>query len=362
MSKSEIRKDYLLNKYVIITPGRIKRPRDIKEETIVSRTSPCPFCPENIEKKNVVDVISAKAKVHNLSNMSPSWIPGSGPKMTKTKFSDILKKDDWRVLAIKNIFPAVSLDNSKAYGTQEVIIETPDHVKDLAELSAERIEQVLKMYARRTAALSKNSPRAFLSKNKGQGNIKTDGKVRGKKIDYILCFKNQGSKAGASIVHAHSQIFATAITPPEILEELNAAQNYQTEHKTCPYCDILKKELKSPRKIYEDKWIAAFTPYASQYHYEAWIFTKRHLDNITKLNPAEFAAFAKALKKILAKLQGLDLSFNYFLHQVVSAPDQHFYLKIQPRASVWAGVELGSGLVINSVAPEEAAFYYRKNS
>jgi galactose-1-phosphate uridylyltransferase len=66
------------------------------------------------------------------------------------------------------------------------------------------------------------------------------------------------------------------------------------------------------------------------------------------------------LKKILIKLNELNLSFNYFLHQVISDDTQHFYLKIQPRDSVWAGVELGSGLVINSLPPEEAAEFFKK--
>ncbi|MFA6306495.1 MAG: galactose-1-phosphate uridylyltransferase [Patescibacteria group bacterium] len=304
MLKSEIRKDYLLDKYVIITPGRAKRPRDIREQTIISRVSDCPFCPEKIDKKNIVDEIN-------------------GP--------------EGRILSVKNIFPAVTLDNKKAYGAQEVVIETPDHEKELHDLSEAQIEQLLRMYAKRTAALC---------------NIKN--------IEYVLCFKNQGSKAGASIVHAHSQIFATDIMPSEIKEELKLSHEYQLNHKTCPYCDVIKKEMKSPRKIYEDKYIAAFAPYASQYHYESWIFTKRHLDNITKLNDGEFKSFAKSLKKILIKLSELDLSFNYFLHQSVSEKEQHFYLKIQPRDSVWAGIELGSGLIINSVEPEEAAEFFRK--
>ena len=91
-----------------------------------------------------------------------------------------------------------------------------------------------------------------------------------------------------------------------------------------------------------------------------WIFTKRHLDNITKLNNQEFKSFAKVLKKILLKLKKLDLSFNFFLHQIISDKNQHFYLKIQPRDSIWAGVELGSGLVINSIPPEDAAKFYRE--
>ncbi|MFH1583082.1 MAG: DUF4931 domain-containing protein [Candidatus Falkowbacteria bacterium] len=303
MLKSEIRKDYLTDKYVIITPCRAKRPRDIREQTIISRVSDCPFCPEKINPKNILDQID-------------------GP--------------EGKILSIKNIFPAVTLDNKKAYGTQEVIIETPDHKKELHDLGEGQIEALLRMYAKRTLALS---------------NVKN--------IEYILCFKNQGSKAGASIVHAHSQIFATDVAPPEIIEEFTAAKAYQMEHKICAHCDIIKKEIKSPRKIYEDNAIASFTPYASQYHYEAWIFTKRHLDNINKLNDGEFRAFAKILKKILVKLSGFNLSFNYFLHQSISDHDQHFYLKIQPRDSVWAGVELGSGIVINSVSPEEAAKFFK---
>jgi UDPglucose--hexose-1-phosphate uridylyltransferase len=189
---------------------------------------------------------------------------------------------------------------------------------------------------------------------------RTKDLMKNKKLDYILCFKNQGSKAGASIIHAHSQVFATSIVPPELQVEALIVNHYKAEHKTCPYCDIIKKEMKSKRKIFEDKNVAVFTPYASEYHYEVWIFPKRHVDNITLLKPTELKSFATALKLILGKLHTIDLSFNMFLHNVVSNKDQHLYLKIQPRDSVWAGVELGSGLIINSVSPELAAKFYRK--
>jgi len=310
--KSEIRKAYLLNKYVIITPGRAKRPRDIKEQTVIERTSPCVLCPEKL---------ATYAKEHK------GYI--------KEKIKD--KKGNWQVISVDNVFPAVSLNNDKAYGTQEVIVETPHHSRELANLSDQQVELVLRMYARRTKAISRNE-----------------------NIDYILCLKNQGSKSGATIVHAHSQVFATHVLPPDVHEELMAAQSYQVKHHSCAYCDTIKKEMAGERKIYEDKYVAAFAPYASEYHYEAWLFTKRHLDNISQLNDQEFRALAHVYKIILKKLQALDLSFNCFLHQVVSRRDQHFYLKIQPRDSVWAGVELGSGLVINSMPPETAAKYYRE--
>ncbi len=304
--KSELRKLYFLNKFVLITPGRAKRPRDVKEETMIRRVGKCVFCPENIEKDLVIEEYCCNGKY-------------------------------WDILILKNKFPAVTPDNPRAYGYQEVVVETPYHTKVLAELPLVHLEKLLKVYQDRTVALA-----------------------RDKKIEYILIFKNEGSKAGASIVHDHSQIFAIDMLPPDVEEELRLARGYKEKLGRCPYCDIWKKEMKSPRCIWEDKWVAVFAPYASQFHYEAWILPKRHLDNITKLNNSEIKSFARALKLILGKLHELGLSYNYFFHQVVSDTDQHFYLKIEPRDSVWAGVELGSGLVINSISPEQAARFYRK--
>ncbi len=305
--KSEIRKSYLLNKYVIITPGRAARPRDTKEKTFIKKDPNCFFCPENVDKKNIVDRINKD------------------------------KSEEWDLLSINNIYPAVTPDNEKAYGKQEVIIETPHHNKELADLSAEKIKKLLDMYSKRTAELSKE-----------------------KNLNYILCFKNQGARAGASISHAHSQVFATKIIPDDLREEAKLKQEYQIKNQSCPYCDIIKKEMKGARRVFEDEHVAVFTPYASQYHYEVWLFPKRHLDNITLLNKKEKKSFAHFLKKILKRLDGIDAAFNFFLHNVVTDKDQHFYIKVEPRESVWAGVELGSGLVINSISPEEAAKFYRK--
>lgn len=303
IKKSEIRKDYFLDKYTIITPGRSQRPRDIviKEEAV--KDISCPLC---------------------------------DPATIRRALNIIHLKND-KIITVKNIFPAVSLDNPAAYGTQEVIIETKKHQLKISDMSVEHIEAILKMFAHRTERLSHN-----------------------KKINYILCFKNYGSNAGASIAHQHSQIFATEILPPEVERELLAAKQFQNEHHICPYCQIIKKELKSPRLIMADKNIIALAPYASQYHYEAWILPKRHLDNITDLSKLELKSCAQALKHILGKIEVLGLAYNFFLHQIVSDHDQHFFIKIEPRTAIWAGVELGSGLVINSVSPEAAASYYKK--
>ena len=306
IQKPEIRKDYIQEKYVIIAPRRGQRPHDVEVVSKIVTNKKCVFCPENVEK----DLIIRK-------------YDGQGQK--------------WSLLTLKNKFPAVTLDNPKAYGVQEVIIPTPNHATELEDLPATHIKELLDVYAERTFEISKN-----------------------KKIEYILIFKNDGDKAGQSIAHAHSQIFATSFLPPHLIDKSQKTQKYKLENGSCVYCDVIKKERKGPRLIIEDKYMIAFTPYASLHNYEVWIMPKRHLDNITVLSNPEKQSFARILKKILLKLGDLGLPYNYYFHQVINDEDQHLYMKITPRGSIWAGVEIGSGVIINSVSPENAAEFYRE--
>ncbi|MEI7452258.1 MAG: galactose-1-phosphate uridylyltransferase [Candidatus Falkowbacteria bacterium] len=301
MKKAEIRKSYIFDKYAIIAPGREARPRDNKKNKTVSS---CPFCKNNLKDRKILKTI--------LTNNNS-------------------------VVSVKNEFPAVSTNNTKSYGEQEVIIESQKHSEQMANMDLEQIVAILKMYISRSKTISKN-----------------------KKIKYISCFKNQGAAAGASLIHPHSQIFATSIITPEVKEELESLKKYFKHNKRCAYCDIIKEESVSKRLVFSDKNMVAFTPYASEYPYELWIFSARHVSSITELTTSEIKSLALILKLVCKKLRKLKLDFNYFLHDVIGDGKQHFYIKIEPRSSVWAGIELGSGIVIDQIEPEEAAKYYRK--
>ena len=310
--KPEIRKDYIQEKYVIIAPKRGQRPHDVERPQRLTpvKKSECVFCPERIDKIAKVIITEAATKEKN---------------------------EPWAIKVVANKFPAVTTNNPKAYGRQEVVVETPDHQKEIEDLSIERIAKIFEIYAQRTKAISKD-----------------------KKIDYLLIFKNNGGAAGASLQHAHSQIFASEFLPPHLKDKSQRVQAYKLKHGACVYCDVVKKEGRGPRLISQDKNMIAFCPYAPMHNYEVWIMPKRHLDNITMLTQNERLSFAKLLKKILKKINKLNLPYNYYFHQVINDEDQHLYLKITPRGSVWAGVEIGSGLIINPVSPEEAARFYRK--
>lgn len=305
--QSEIRKDYIQEKYVIIAPRRSARPHVERPECIEPPTpvTKCHFCPRGLNEKEVIATFG----------------PGK----------------PWDIAVIENLFPAVSLENVRAYGKQEIVIETPDHTSQIEDLHEEHIANLLQTYAYRARALAELPH-----------------------MEYILTFKNSGGRAGESITHAHSQIFATQFLPPHLLDKSQKVQEYKLRHGTCVYCDVIAKERAGARAVYEDGSIAVFTPYASMHNYEVWILPKRHIDNVTVLSEAERLSFAYAMKRLLGGIVKLKLPYNYYFHQLVHDEDQHLYMKITPRGSVWAGLEIGSGLIINPVPPEEAAEYYRQ--
>lgn len=304
MKKSEIRKDYLSNRYVIIAPGRNKRPHQFSQQILESHKD-SPFTTDKIRKQDIVGSI--------------------GKATTK-------------ILAIKNRFPAVTPNNPKAYGFQEVIVETPNPNIRLADLKVAQVKDIFKMYQKRTKVLLKKP-----------------------KINYLICFKNEGLDAGASISHAHSQIFSTEVVPLRIVETKDRLSEYKIEHGHSFYKDIITKEMKSSRRVFEDKHTAVFCPYASAYENEVWVITKREVADITKLNDVELSSLAHCVSSLLQPLKKMNAPYNYFFHAVKGSAPEHICLRIQPRAHIWSGVELDSSMTVNWVAPEEAAKMYRKS-
>ncbi len=306
--QSEIRVDYVHDRQVIIAPNRNNRPDETKFRSPDSSPS---IDPEQ-------DAFSPKrlGKVHSLLTMGGAR--------------------NWRVKVIKNIYPVVTTDNPKAYGYQEVVVDTPDYGVDVSTLPEAHLEDILRAYSRRVRALQKD-----------------------KKIRYVLIFKNNGGRAGASLNHAHSQIFASTYVPPHVITRRKRANEYRIIHNTDYYSDLLIRERNGPRWISSGKYVCALTPYASLYNYEAWIMPWRRVDNVSQLNESEIREMAKYIKLLLTRLYQAGLPYNYYMHQVVGDQTEHLYLRIAPRRDVWAGLELGSRLVINSISPEEAAEFYR---
>jgi len=311
----KLRKDYILNRWSYVASDRAKRPQQFKKDkTKNNKESVCYFC------------------------------PGS-EHLTPTEIGRVGNKNEWQVRWFLNKFPAVDeslkkkietadkfYTNGEAFGFHEIIVETPDHEKQLADLSVEEIEEVLKVYALRIKELSAK-----------------DG------IKYVQIFKNSGDSAGTSLVHSHSQIVATNVIPDLVQEKIDAAKKY----KSCPYCEIIKSEEKSERFIYANDDFVCFAPYAPRFNYEAWIFPKKHYKNITELEESGFKNLAEIFKLILPKLEGAGISYNFYLHYSPAGKDLHFHFVIAPRVNTWAGFELATGFNIIKFSPENTAEFYR---
>jgi len=310
-----IRKDYILERWVYYAVERKKRPMEFKKEQHIIESKTCFFCPgnEHLTPKEI-------GRVEEKNNWKIRWFPN--------KFPVVELKGDSKIKT-KNKF----LKEGNTYGTHEIIAETNDHKKQLSDLSIEHIKEIFDVYKLRINTLSKV-----------------------KNIKYITVFKNEGSLAGTSLIHSHTQVAALPNVPVYVMNEVKAAKKF----RKCPYCDIIKLESKSKRKIIDNESVIAFAPFASRFNFEAWIFPKRHVKNITDLHDNELYDMASALKKILLKLKKLNTSYNFFLHYAPQGHDLHFHIEVTPRHAKWGGFELSTGAIINSIMPEDAARFYRK--
>lgn len=298
----QLRKHYFLDHYVVIAPTRAKRPDSIAVDA------------SHHEKPTDTDIVNERA-LYTLKN----------------------EHGDWLVKVIPNKYPALTPETPEAFGKQEVIIETPEHDTEFSQLSLGQIERVFATYMKRTL-LMYNLPG----------------------IRYVSVFKNDGAKAGASIRHAHSQIIGLPLVPPALQTEAMAAVEYANNHGHSVYGDIIRwEQSKKERIVYEDVHIIAITPYASQNAYELWILPKSDTATFAALTNVERRAIAVVLKAACGFLDKQSISFNFFLQDAVMHEQQRFVLKIEPRKSVWAGLELATGVHINSVSPEQAAKEYR---
>ncbi|MFH1285410.1 MAG: galactose-1-phosphate uridylyltransferase [Candidatus Micrarchaeota archaeon] len=303
--ENELRKDSFLERWVIIARKRHARPQDFSRNKKISpQTSPkaCFFCPGN-------------------ENLTP-------PEITR-----LPKASKWRVRAFPNKFAAVSKDSKSAYGAHEVIVETPKHGERLSQISSSHMLEVLEVFSARINSLA-----------------------RDKRMKYVLLFKNEGKEAGASLEHTHTQLISLACIPSAVLEEISASSAYKARRKKCPFCELSNE--KNERLILENKHASVLAPYASRFPFEMWVLPKKHTACLTKLKKEEKRAFAEALSRALKKLDKLlaNPSYNLVFHiSPLRSNSLHFHVEICPRLSVWAGFEFGSGIIINTMPPEEAA-------
>ncbi|UCD95771.1 MAG: galactose-1-phosphate uridylyltransferase [Candidatus Bathyarchaeota archaeon] len=327
---NDFRKDYILNRWVVIATERQRRPVDFIRETATKQSveeDSCPFCPGNEDKTPPATLVYLQRK----------------EDLVKEKDTDGRRHRDWLIRCVPNMYPAFSAPRKddpwegKAVGYHEVLIESPNHSEHPAESRIPQLTHVINGYIDRLKALSE-SP--F--------------------VKYVSIFRNHGSEAGASLSHAHSQIIATPIVPTVLAEELSSSRDYHQKHGKCVFCEIIRKESKGPRMIWENTEYLTFTPWAAIHPFEFWVIPKIHQTTLQNLNQNGVKSLATALKTCLRALRRLlkDPPYNFAFHiapQGARNDPYHWHLEVYPKLAIWAGFEKSTGVFINTISPERAA-------
>jgi len=327
---SVVRQDPTTREWVIVAPSRGRRPHMPRREPdeAAERDAACPFCPGN-EATTPAGVLR---------------LPGPGGS-------------GWAVRVIPNKFAALAPEGEPVrrergplfremdgVGHHEVIVETPSHNHPMPRMTDAEVELVLRAYQARYKAL-RGDPR----------------------VKYIIIFKNHGERAGTSLAHPHSQLVATPVPPMQARRKYEVATRHWDDTGRCLYCDLVEAEVEAKaRLVLETDRFVVFHPYASRVPFETWIAPKRHEPSFAQVSPEDLVLLGRVLRRTLATLTASlgDHDFNYILHSApVEDEGKRYYLwhiQILPRLQTIAGFELGSGIFVTSMAPEESAAIIRE--
>lgn len=327
---NELRKDPVAGEWVLIAPNRVKRPRDFARRI---RRKPTPVSQCLFEHPQA----SGNAPPILEYRKGSDW----EVQVITNKYPAVLHKDSCAVIRTDGIFTSV-----EGVGYHELVL-TRGHRANFPKLSSHAARLVFRALKERYRFFAKD-----------------------KCLRYISMFHNWGSSAGASVYHPHYQIIALPIVPFRVQESLRASKAHRAAYGTCIHCRIIAEEKKHRKRIvYENRHAVVFVPFAPQEPFELRVFPKAHGAYFEHAPEKVISAMIDALRFSLARIER-KLNFpdyNFFIH---TAPIHrvaqgefsyyHWHIEIQPKISIPAGFELGTGIEITVVDPDDAAAYLRR--
>lgn len=330
---SFLRYDVTTNDWVIFAPERARRPHETRAASDCSSDPRglCPFCLGNEQL--------------------------TGPEIFAFRGGTASNGPGWSVRVVPNKFPVLRIEADHlrhrdgslfsemgGCGAHEVVIETPEHERYLRDQSDEHVEMVLQTL-----------------------HLRFNDLLRDERFETIVIFKNHGEEAGTSLRHPHWQIVATPVVPRQLRIKHAVATDYFDRTGDCLYCILLNEELELGHRILaENEQYVALMPYAARTPFETWIMPRTHHSTFGLVDVGHLRPLASLLKTVLMQLHtGLDNpDFNLTLNTAPRGDEDKRYflwhMEIIPKLTRPAGFELGSGMAINTVLPEDAARFLQK--
>jgi len=249
--------------------------------------------------------------------------------------------------AVKPVdFAFAGYECAPAYGLSRVICYHPDHHMSIAEMTAEEVNEVFRVFRQQTKEMLLH-PR----------------------IKSVLIFENHGPVVGVSNTHPHCQLYASDFPWRHVAEQADRSGRHHAIHGADLFESIIGNERADGRRmLYEDDHVVAFIPYFARYAYETMIFPKQQGQDLTCFSDAVLVSFSTALRTVLRKMnRNFAMDFPYVLNVMQapvdgsSWPHYRAHLWLQPPfrqpglIKYLAGPELGAGNFMADTLPEMKA-------
>ena len=257
----------------------------------------------------------------------------------------------WRVRVVPNLYPALSpgeaedaadplvagrgepdlFSSEPALGSHEVIVNAPNPVSSLAELSPEQVETAMSVWR---ARMREHADAA-----------------------YVHVIVNEGKEAGASLPHTHAQLYALPFVPAAVARERERFTAYsdRTQGRNLLE-DLLQEEVRRRERVVAiDDEAVALCPFGSRVPFHLQIVPRRPVPRFSD----DGALGGRLLHETLTRLGSALGNLPPLNMWVRTAPRdaQRFCwrIEIMPRLAQLAGLEIGTGVHLNVLAPEDAA-------
>ncbi len=252
----------------------------------------------------------------------------------------------WTVRVVPNLYPALTADSPDpapsadpelftafpAHGAHEVVVNGPQPVTSLAELPVEQVVAAVDVWRERIRA---HRDRAA----------------------YVHLIVNERREAGASLPHTHAQVYALDFVPAAVARERERFGAYAAQTMGGDLLgDLVQAEVRNRARIVAiDDEAVLMAPYASRLPYQLMLAPRTPRARFEDEGPTGAALLHDGLRRLAARL-GASPPLNLWV-RTAPAGVEHFCWRIDvlPRLTHLAGLELGTGVHLNVVAPELAA-------
>jgi UDPglucose--hexose-1-phosphate uridylyltransferase len=253
----------------------------------------------------------------------------------------------WKVRVVPNLYPALTPDSpdpepfanrdlftaAPARGVHEVIINGPQQVQSLADLPVEQVEIAMEAWRTR---------------------IRHHAHAGAAFVHLIV---NERREAGASLPHTHGQLYAMDFVPAGVARERERFGAHASRTMGGNLLqDLVQEEVRLRDRIVAiDDDAVLMAPYGSRLPFQLMLVPRRPRERFEDDGPLGAALLHDGLNR-LARLFGASPPLNLWVRTAPRGADRFCWrLDVVPRLTHLAGLEMGTGVHLNIVAPEKAA-------